>query len=275
MSAHRFESWRICAIAAFVLAFSVSGSLAGERPDCPVPITFGLYENGYIYDTATHTGIDKDVAEELAQRSGCRFEFLVKPRARIWSEIENGALMMTGSGIQTEKRDAFCWGVRYMAQKNYVLIKSEVKAGAADQFAADPTLLWGAVRSYKHGEVADTFLDGLRQKSRVVEEADLAAVFRIFATPRRTSALLAPPPAYAKYVNDMGLASRIRVVDWFPQDQPIPHSLIFSKKAFSESELKKWRAIITQMRTDGTLKAIYKKYLGAVDAERMLQYAPE
>lgn len=84
-----------------------------------------------------------------------------------------------------------------MAQKNYVLVKNELKANSADQFAADPNLLWGAVRSYKHGEQADAFLDGLRQKSRVVDESDLSNVFRIFAAPQRTSALLAPPPAYA------------------------------------------------------------------------------
>ncbi|MBK7005760.1 MAG: hypothetical protein IPH37_11975 [Burkholderiales bacterium] len=77
--------------------------------------------------------------------------------------------MMTGSGIQTDKRDVFSWAVRYMAQKNYVLVKNELKANSADQFAADPNLLWGAVRSYKHGEQADAFLDGLRQKSRVVD----------------------------------------------------------------------------------------------------------
>lgn len=245
---------------------------AADRPDCPAPITFALYENGYIYDAASNTGIDKDVAEELGRRSGCRFEFSVKPRARIWVEIESGALMMTGSGIQTDKRDVFSWAVRYMAQKNYVLVKNELKANSADQFAADPNLLWGAVRSYKHGEQADAFLDGLRQKSRVVDESDLSNVFRIFAAPQRTSALLAPPPAYAKYVKEMGLDSRIRVVDWFAQDQPIPHSLIFSKKAFSGSEMKKWRAIVEQMRGDGTLRAIYKKYLGAEDADRMMQY---
>ncbi len=134
---------------------------AADRPDCPAPITFALYENGYIYDAASNTGIDKDVAEELGRRSGCRFEFSVKPRARIWVEIESGALMMTGSGIQTDKRDVFSWAVRYMAQKNYVLVKNELNANSADQFAADPNLLWGAVRSYKHGEQADAFLDGV------------------------------------------------------------------------------------------------------------------
>lgn len=247
---------------------------AAEAPLCPKPISFALYENGYIYDAASNTGIDKDVAEELAKRSGCVFELSVKPRARIWSEIERGDLMMTGSGIQTDQRDAFSWAVRYMAQKNYVLVKNDSAVRSAAQFTADPSLLWGAVRSYKHGDKADAFLAGLRQQTRVVEEADLATVFRIFASVHRTSALFAPPPAYAKYLNDVGLTGGVRVEDWFPEDLPIPHSLIFSKKAFSAPEMEKWRAIVAQMRNDGTLKAIYKKYLGSVDAERMLQYKP-
>lgn len=248
-------------------------ALAQDSPICPKPISFALYENGSIYETASNTGIDKDVADELSKRSGCRFEYSVKPRARIWYELENGDLMMTGSGIQTAQRELFSWSVRYMAQKNYVLVANSLNINSAVQFAAQSDLLWGAVRSYKHGVQADEFLSKLRQNARVKEEADLEAVLRIFGLPNRTAALFAPPPAYAKYVKEMNLASRIRIEDWFPEDRPIPHGMFFSKKYFSAPEFKKWRLIIDHMRTDGTLKTIYKKHLGEVDAERMLQFS--
>lgn len=249
--------------------------MAGDAPHCPRPISFALYENGYIYNTASNSGIDKDVAEALAKRSGCVFELQVKPRARIWAELERGDLMMTGSGIRTEQRDAFCWTVRYMAQKNYVVIRKDSAARSAAQFAANPAWLWGAVRSYRHGDQADAFLTQLRAQSRVVDEADLAAVFRVFSLPQRTTALFAPPPAYAKYIKEMGLADRVRIEDWFAEDPPIPHNLIFSKSSFSAAEMEKWRAIVAQMRADGTLTEIYRKHLGAEDAERMLQYKPD
>ncbi len=247
-------------------------AVASDAPECPKAISFALYENGYIYDSASNTGIDKDVAEELARRSGCQFEFSVKPRARIWAELEGGSLMMTGSGIQTPKRDEFSWAVRYMAQKNYVLVKKTVSAPSPAQFNADPNLLWGAVRSYKHGDKADAYLDSLRQQSRVAEEPDLGNVFRIFSKEGRTSAVLAPPPAYAKYLKELSLTDRVRIEDWFPEDLPIAHSLIFSKKAFSQEEMKKWRLIVAQMRADGTLRSIYTKYLGGADAAKMLLY---
>lgn len=258
------------------LLYGLAGlALAQNAPVCPAPITFALYENGYLYETTSNSGIDKEVAEELSKRSGCRFEFSVKPRARIWAELENSDLMMTGSGIQTDKRDGFAWFVRYMALKNYVVLKQSLDTKTAAQFATRPDLLWGAVRSYKHGTKADEFLEQMRQSSRVVEEADLKSMFQRFTTPNRTSAILAPPPGYAKYLKEMNFTSRVRIEDWFPEDQPIPHGLVFSKKFFSAAEMKKWRAIINQMRTDGTLKAIYRKYLGEVDAERMLLYKPD
>jgi polar amino acid transport system substrate-binding protein len=261
---------------ALSLLYGLTGvAMAQGAPVCPAAITFALYENGYFYESASDSGIDKDVAQELSKRSACRFEFSVKPRARIWAELESGELMMTGSAIQTAKRDGFGWFVRYVALKNYVLVGKTLAVKSADQFAAQPRLLWGVVRSYKHGDKADEFLEQLRQSGRVADEADLKAVFRRFAMPDRTSAILAPPPAYAKYIKEMNLASQVRIEDWFPQDQPIPHSLVFSRKFFSATEMKKWRAIVSQMRADGTLKAIYTKYLGPVDAERMMLYQEE
>ncbi len=251
---------------------AVTALAASDAPTCPAPITFALYENGSIYETKSDTGIDKDVALELAKRSGCRFEFSVKPRARIWHELEEGRLMMTGSGIQSEQRDQFAWSVRYMVQKNYVLVAKSLEAKSADQFAADPRLLWGAVRAYKHGEHADAFLDKLRGSSRVMEEADVEAVFRRFATAHRIAAILATPPAYAKYIKELNLADQLHVEDWFAEDPPIQHALFFSRKHFSAAEIDKWHAIVKQMRADGTLKNIFKKYLGEVDAQRMLQY---
>lgn len=258
---------------ALIFLYCISALVSAQNaPLCPTPISFALYEIGYLYEASSNSGIDKDVAEELGKRSGCRFEFTLKSRARIWAELKSGQLMMSGSGIQTAKRDAFAWFVPYMALKNYVVLASSLELNTAAQFAANPKLLWGAVRSFKHGETADAFLEKLRQDSRVMEESDVLTIFRIFALPQRTSAILALPPAYAKYIKELGLASRTRIEDWFPEDQAIPHGLIFSKKFFSAAEIKKWRALIEQMRTDGTLKAIYQKYLSVVDAERMLQY---
>ena len=181
--------------------------------------------------------------------------------------------MMTVSGIPTPERDVFAWNVQYMALKNYVLVSKSLNIHSAAEFAARPQLQWGVVRSFKHGAQADGFLNKLRQSGRVKEEADLESVIRVFGMPNRTQAAMAQAPAYLKYVQRNNIASQIYIEDWFPEDPPVPLGMVFSKKHFSEPEIKKWRLILGKMRTDGTLKAIYTKHLGAVEAGRMLQFS--
>ena len=63
-------------------------SHAAEAPDCSRPYSLALHEHGLLYAGQTGEGIDKDVADELARRSGCRIAVSVMPRSRIWQLID-------------------------------------------------------------------------------------------------------------------------------------------------------------------------------------------
>ena len=85
---------------------------AADGPDCSRPYSLALHEHGLLYAGQTGEGIDKDVADELARRSGCRIAVSVMPRARIWQLIESGALDFSLSGITNEAREkyaSFAW----------------------------------------------------------------------------------------------------------------------------------------------------------------------
>ena len=45
-----------------------------RAPDCSRPLTLGLHEHGLLYSSQTGVGIDKDIAEEMARRSGCKLD---------------------------------------------------------------------------------------------------------------------------------------------------------------------------------------------------------
>ena len=258
-----------------MLAALCQGTLhATELPRCPQTITFGLYEHGRLYDAVTDRGIDKDVAEALARLSGCRFVFVVRPRARIWRELESGRLMMSGSAIPTPERGEFVWFATYMAVKNYVVVNAALKVNSASQFAANPQLRWGAVRSYRHGPHADEFIGALRAQGRVVEESDLPSLIRLF-TRGRMDAFFAHPPILAKYLDELPTLQPPRVVDWFPEDEPARGALVFSKRHFSVQEMSAWRALVEKMRVDGTLKAIYERHLGKALAQTLLDFKPD
>ena len=264
----------MCKWIGFFLALLTATSLQAEdKPLCPKEISFGLYENGYIYDSKTNTGIDKDVVLELSRRTGCKFKMSLMARARIWRDLETGDLMTTGSGIQNPERDKFAWFIRYMGQKNYVIVRKNVKATSASEFLADNSLKWGVIRSYKHGQDADAFLEKLGDQ-RIHEGVNLENEYKMLKT-GRISAMFSPAPVAEKYIKELGLTSEVRIEDWFPADPNIPHGFIFSKKYFNEEELQKWRVVFNGMLRDGSLKKIYTKYLGELSANRLLQFKPE
>jgi polar amino acid transport system substrate-binding protein len=182
-------------------------------------------------------------------------------------------LMTTGSGIRNPERDKFAWFVLYMGQKNYAIVRKDVKATSASEFLADNSLTWGVIRSYRHGQDADSFLARLG-KQRIHEGVNLDSEYRMLKT-GRISAMFSPAPVAEKYLKELDLAADVRIEDWFPADPNIPHGFIFSKKYFTEVELQKWRVVFNEMLRDGSLKKIYAKYLGEASANRLLQFTPE
>ena len=66
-------------------------AMASEKPDCSRAYSLALHDHGLLYSAATDKGIDKDIANELIKRSGCRIDVSVMPRSRIWKLLEAGA----------------------------------------------------------------------------------------------------------------------------------------------------------------------------------------
>ena len=235
MTKWRIEAWgrTLLTLASFAAVPVMGGSL----PQCPPgPISFALYEHGHFYDMKRDRGIDRDVAEVLARRSGCRFEFLPRARPRIWHDLQSGALMMTGSAIPTEERSELAWFVPYLAVKNYVLVRASLPIGSAREFIASKHLRWGAVRSYRYGEEADRFLEALRAEGRLAEDGDLRAAFRAFAK-GRTDAIFIQPYVLNLYLEAHSAGEAVRVLDWFPEDPPVIGALAFSKHFFTAEQV--------------------------------------
>ena len=93
------------------------GSANGATPDCSRTYTLAFHDHGLLYSAETNTGIDKDVADELIRRSGCKVTVSLMPRARIWQLIESGALDFSLSGIANAERDKFAGFAWYFSNK--------------------------------------------------------------------------------------------------------------------------------------------------------------
>lgn len=245
-------------------------SATSKAADCgDTPIRLAFYEFGLLYSNGK--GIDKDVIDELRIRTGCRFEFRVLPRARIWQELETGQLDMSVSGIQNPTRDRFAWFAPYMALKNLAITtaSADKPSATAEAFLAQPDYKWGAVRGFRHGEMADRFLTEMRHQNRVIEGSDAAQIFAMLKS-GRVQGIFAQSPVYRQYLEQQMLTSQFELHDWAPNENPVPHALILAKNRFSAKQAEEWRKLTDDLVRDGTMLRILRHYLPADEASAQM-----
>jgi polar amino acid transport system substrate-binding protein len=241
---------------------------AADKPDCSRPLTLGLHDHGLLYSSLTGEGIDKDFAEELAQRSGCKISFTLLPRARIWQLIESGAMDFSLSGISNEARERFAGFAWYFSNKYYLLVHKDAGVQQIADFLAKPALKLGAIRSFRYSATANRFVDALETQRRVSYASSLAPLYQVLLD-KQVHAMIIEPFDYPTLEN-----ARIReqtlIVEF--DDPPVPHGLIMSNKALPPAQQAAWRALVDEMRADGTVQRIFEKYFKPELARTMTRF---
>src|SRR5476651_1049133 len=125
---------------------SCLGRAVAAGPDCSRPFTLALHDHGLLYSADTGTGIDKDFADELIRRSGCRVNVSLMSRARIWQLIESGALDFSLSGIANAERDRFATFAWYFTDKYYLLVRKDSGMHRLADFERSDQFQLGVIR---------------------------------------------------------------------------------------------------------------------------------
>ena len=241
---------------------------AADGPDCARPLTLALHEHGLLYSSDTGEGIDKDVADELAKRSGCKILISVLARSRIWQVIESGALDFSLSGISNEKRDSFAGFAWYFSNKYYLLARKDIAGPQLADFEKNPKLQLGVIRSFRYSPNANDFVDRLAAANRVTYATGLEPLYELLAL-NRIQGMIIEPFDYSQVaggrIKDLSV-----IVD--SGDAPVPHGLIMSKKSLPAAEQAKWRALVDGMRRDGTMLRIFSKYFPPLLASSMVNF---
>jgi len=241
---------------AWVLALSPLGLAQAATPDCTRPYTLALHDHGLLYSADTDTGIDRDVADELLRRSGCKITVSLMPRARIWQLIESGALDFSLSGITNPERDKFAGFAWYFSNKYYLLVRQDAGVKTLADFEQNERLQLGVIRSFRYSETANRLVDTLQGANRLTQAGGLAPLYQTLQLNHIQAMLIEPfdfPALEEKKIR--GLTSIIEF-----KDPPVPHGLIMSKKALPPAQQEQWRALVNAMRADGTLRRIFEKY---------------
>ena len=239
-----------------VLLWAASASWASDGPDCSRPMTLALHDHGLLYSADTGAGIDKDIADEMIRRSGCKMTVSVLPRARIWQLIESGALDFSLSGISNEARDKFAGFAWYFSNKYYLLVRKDARVLRLSDFEDNEKLTLGVIRSFRYSKNANRLVDKLSAEQRVSHATQLDPLYEILALNRIQGMIIEPfdyPQVQGRSVREL-----TTIVD--TNDEAVPHGLIMSKKSISLREQEKWRALVQEMRADGTVLRIFEKY---------------
>jgi len=267
LRAWRLTAW-IFACALLLAPWRAAGAFASAPPDCSRPLTLGLHDHGLLYSSQTGEGIDKDIADEMARRSGCRITLTLLPRARIWQLIESGALDFTLSGIANPQREQFAAFAWYVSNKYYLLVRRDAGVGDVAAFRDRSGLRLGLIRSFRYAEQSNALVDALDARQRVTYASTLDPLYAILLEGGIQAMIVEPFdfPAIA----GAQLHAQTTLLEF--GDAPVPHGLVMSRRSLAPAQLAAWRELIATMRADGTMRRIFEKYFPADLARTMTQF---
>lgn len=236
-------------------------------------LKLAFYEHGALYyqqKNGRYTGIDKEIADELEKRTGCHFDTVLESRARIWSQMEKGLIDITMSGVANAEREKYAVFFPYLSSHNYVLTQKNLTSTtlSSDQFLNDTHLTIAVVKSFRHGDGIDAWLDQLRLQKRVVEVADVTALFRIFKA-GRVHAIVALPTTWGQHQVQKEFLYNAQVHDWFPHENGTG-GLVVSKFRIASQLAARLEKALQEMQEDGSIEAIFKRHLSADTARQLL-----
>ncbi len=258
----------LCLAWAALLAAAPTAATAADGPSCERPFTLALHDHGLLYDSQTGEGIDRDMADALARRSGCKINVTLMPRARIWQLIESGLLDFSLSGISNEARDKFASFAWYFSNKYYLLVRRDAGALTLADFDRNPALKLGVIRSFRYSATANRLVDTLQSQGRVSHASALSALYQVLLD-NRLQAMIIEPFDYPALENAR-IRAQTLVLEF--DDPPVPHGLIMSRRSLLPEQQQAWRALVDGLRADGTVTRIFEKYFKPELARALTQF---
>lgn len=241
---------------------------AADKPACNRVFSLSFHDHGLLYSAETDSGIDKDFAEALIRKSGCKFQTSVMPRARIWQLIESGALDFSLSGITNPDRDRFASFAWYFSNRYYLLVRKDAVATSIADFVHRPGLRLGVIRSFRYGESANKTVDQLQADARVDYASGLGPLYQLLMNNRIQGMVIEPFDFPA--LDEKKIRAATEILEF--NDPSIRHGVIMSRKALAQEEQEKWRALVDELRADGTVQRIFDKYFKPNLAAEMTRF---
>ena len=229
------------------------------------PYSVGLYEYSALYYRDAQgrwTGIDKDVIDELARRSGCKLVARTESRVRIWAQIGAGQMDMTVSALMTPERELLVEFIPYIESRQYVVLRPAL-AGALTTpaaFLADSKRRLIVVRGYAFTPTLESWIATLRTQGRIDDAPDQPTAVRIFKAGRGDAVVLGAHSLASARRADPTFASFV-AMSYAPHERSIG-ALALSRQRVPQQDRDRMRHAMEEMLRDGTVESIKRRHLG-------------
>lgn len=259
-------------IRTLLAALALASTGLAAQPCGPHTAAVYPYARFYYEDAQLGaSGIDKDMFDELARRSGCQLRVVVESRVRIWDQMRRGVIQLTLSALPTPERREIAELVPYAQARYHVLmhraLMARVRSIAA--FDADLSLRLLSVRGYAHGPVIDAWVQRLRAQGRMVEASDFSGAVRMLRA-GRADALLALPGSWHGVMSAFDDPEELGPLDVVPTERN-PVALAMAR-AMPDADRQRLRRALQAMLADGSVQEILRRHLGEKGA-RAAAYA--
>jgi polar amino acid transport system substrate-binding protein len=230
---------------------------------CPIdrPIQAGTYEAGINFQANASGGLNVDLLDALAHRTGCTFVPVYDSRVRLWQQFTDGKLDMMVSVLHTPDRDQYARFVLFAWARSVVLAQKRADFPATPEaFLADHSLLLGTIHSYRYSPGLDEWINQLREQHRTYEAPDVAALLQVFDA-GRVAAIPLGPEAFASRDPTHRPQRPYQRLDWFQHGAKAGGGLALSRARLPEAVAVRFEQEMAAMRNDGTLLQVIERYL--------------
>ena len=227
------------------------------------PYRVAFYEYAVLYQRGAdgqYRGIDKDLIDELARRSGCRFETVLESRARTWALMASGGVDITVSAVINAERDHLFELLPYVQSRRAVLLHDPAVPGSPEAFLNDARRRVLKVRAARDGPQMEALLAPLRERGRIVEAPDQPSAIRAFKA-GRADGLLIGVASLAQLRQQDPDFNGYEAVFWAPSERVVG-ALALSRERVGEADRARLRETLLAMRRDGGLDTILRRHVG-------------
>lgn len=261
------NSLAIVMLAAWLpLAAAQAAAPAGA---CP-PAGVGVSDIGYssYRDGDAIRGINIDMLEQMAQRSGCKLTPRWYPRSRMYAEFLSGRLEMTGAALRTPERDRQgIWLPYTFTQFELLLVNKEARAfRSLAEFVERSSARLNISRGMYYPPDTQAQLDRLQKLGRLEYVNDFSVVFRKIKA-GRAEGTLAPASIHLLSQRQFGMLGRMTGA--IMTDMPRVMVGLYVSKNVAPAVRQRYADALRSIVADGTLLRLYEKYLGVESANRL------